>query len=286
METAYRLTWNPRRPENSDDIEWIKREGNVAHWRCGNARILRGCRIFLLRLGKEPKGIVGVGTAIDDAEKRDDPAVKINFYILQDEPYISLQDLGQAPYNQVAWANQSLAVRIPATVSRALDEYLLARASSTNVKGTDDAEAAGMAESLVSGAGFGDPERNRMVETAAVSKVTAHYRKQGWRVLDVSSEKRGYDLECIKGRVTQHVEVKGVTGDRQAVMLTENERHQAKEDRAFVLAVVTSALSEPNLHMYSAEDMFSQFEITPMIHRAVLRGQDDGQRQGKLGRGR
>ena len=301
MTTAYRLSWNPRRPQNKDDINDIldeaKRTGEiVARWRCGNAKIRKGSRIYLLRLGKEPKGIIGAGTALSDAEKGEDPAVEVRFDHLQETPYIILDSLNAHPFNRekVDWANQSLAIRIPAGLWQELDAHLPSggRAAtqsgegSTDDKGTNGDEAYRRAESLASGAGFGDPETNGLVESAAVIRVTDHYRKRGWKIMDVSRENRGYDLECIKGRETQHVEVKGVAGGRQEVILTENERRHATGDRDFVLAVVTSALLEPDLHLYSAEEMFSRFVITPMSHRAILRDQNDGQRQGKSRRGR
>lgn len=245
-----------------------------------------------MRLGQEPKGIVGVGIAGERSENDGDPCVTVTFDKLieksTDEPYIDLQALRKGKFNEVEWTNQNLAVRVPGTVSRALEKHLWgedhasarsrvsgtrARVSRAQAKEPDSAETAQLAESLASGAGFGDPETNRLVESAAVIRVTEHYRKRGWEVLDVSREKRGYDLECIKGRATQHVEVKGVAGDRQAINLTENERRQAAEDRAFVLVIVTSALLNPTLHIYTAEEMFSGFEIVPMVHRAVLRGQ-------------
>jgi hypothetical protein len=125
METAYRLTWNPRRSENRYDIEWVKSEGNIARWRCGNAKIAPGSRIYLLRLGQEPKGIIGVGIAGKRFETYGDPAVEVKFELLREEPpYISLQNLEQPPFNEVAWANQNLSVRIPAEVLQKLEARL------------------------------------------------------------------------------------------------------------------------------------------------------------------
>jgi hypothetical protein len=68
-------------------------------------------------------------------------------------------------------------------------------------------------KSVQSGGGFGDPIRNKLVETAAVSSVTKDYELRGWIVKSVEQEKCGFDLCCVKGSIEEHVEVKGVQGN-------------------------------------------------------------------------
>jgi 5-methylcytosine-specific restriction protein A len=65
---TYLLTWSPKKwrwEELSKRIGEIRRKGvSVTDWSCGNNKSIRkGDRLFLLRQGEEPRGIVGAGWA-------------------------------------------------------------------------------------------------------------------------------------------------------------------------------------------------------------------------------
>ncbi|GAB3533154.1 hypothetical protein GCM10027443_18160 [Pontibacter brevis] len=67
MET-YLFTWNPDKWDWSDLEQGIKQLETIGYferqWSCGNSKsIQKGDRIFLIRLGVEPKGIIGSGYA-------------------------------------------------------------------------------------------------------------------------------------------------------------------------------------------------------------------------------
>jgi len=121
------------------------------------------------------------------------------------------------------------------------------------------------------GAGYGDPEKNRAVEQAAIDAVTEWFREEGWRVRSVEAEGRGYDLECSKGRGKRHVEVKGVAGSEQTFIITANEVRCAKRDPYFLLSVVTDALGDPLIIDYSGSEMLENFDLDPMQFRARLK---------------
>lgn len=66
--STYLLTWSPKKwqwRDLSKRIAEISRKGFcIADWSCGNNRsINKGDRLFLLRQGEEPRGIVGAGWA-------------------------------------------------------------------------------------------------------------------------------------------------------------------------------------------------------------------------------
>ncbi|XYI02550.1 protein NO VEIN domain-containing protein [Sorangium sp. So ce1128] len=123
-----------------------------------------------------------------------------------------------------------------------------------------------------SGGGFGEPEVNVEVERRAVWYATELYQKDGWKVVDVSKEKRGYDLKCSRRRAEEHVEVKGVRGDRESFMITRGEVEQARGDSAFVLVLVTGALSErPVVRRYSGREMLDKFDLQPLAFQANVR---------------
>lgn len=66
--STYLLTWSPKKwpwKDLSRRISEIKKKGFcLTDWSCGNNKsIAQGDRLFLLRQGEEPRGIVGVGWA-------------------------------------------------------------------------------------------------------------------------------------------------------------------------------------------------------------------------------
>ncbi|HEY9401493.1 MAG TPA: hypothetical protein VIQ24_02280, partial [Pyrinomonadaceae bacterium] len=69
--STYLLTWSPKKwlwTDLAQRIKEIKRKGfSITDWSCGNNRsIADGSRLFLLRQGEEPRGIVGAGFAISE----------------------------------------------------------------------------------------------------------------------------------------------------------------------------------------------------------------------------
>jgi hypothetical protein len=118
---SYLITWNPRKwtwDTIDDDIRLCRTQGYYdGSWSCGiTKRILEGDRLFLLRQGKEPRGIVGSGYATSgvyedqhwDESRASLPSryVDVCFDILLDaekEPIFPRQSLDQNPYSDVQW---------------------------------------------------------------------------------------------------------------------------------------------------------------------------------------
>lgn len=94
------------------------------------------------------------------------------------------------------------------------------------------------------GAGFGDAATNRKVELAAEAVVRRHYEADGWTVTRVAHLKCGWDLTTARDGQELHVEVKGVSSSMPSVLLTRNELRRAEADAAWLLAVVTNALTD------------------------------------------
>ncbi len=122
-----------------------------------------------------------------------------------------------------------------------------------------------------SGAGFGTPETNRKVEQAAISLVMADYQRRGWTVQSVELQKRGYDLICTRGNQRELVEVKGIQGRDLSFIMTAKEVKQANSNDEFVLCVVTSALSAPKIHRFTAQAFRTRFDLKPISYRATLK---------------
>jgi hypothetical protein len=121
------------------------------------------------------------------------------------------------------------------------------------------------------GGGFGNPETNRKVEQAAVSFVKNYYEQNHWSVESVESEKCGYDLLCTKNSIQEHVEVKGIQGNLVSFIITNGEVRQSQSNENFVLCAVTSVLSNPTLHRFSAIEFRKKFALEPISYRASLK---------------
>jgi hypothetical protein len=68
-----------------------------------------------------------------------------------------------------------------------------------------------------------------------------------------------------------HVEVKGVQGDEPSFFLTGGEVRRAENDPAWVLAVVTSALSPARrVTSYSGREFLASFALRPTQFQAML----------------
>lgn len=109
-QNAYLFAWNPNNWPSSElykDIEKLKETGKVElEWNCTNNynKIKRGDRAFLIRIGVNPKGIIGSGTVTSDpflSKHWSDPekkvhTVKIEFDVLIDadkDPILLQEDL-------------------------------------------------------------------------------------------------------------------------------------------------------------------------------------------------
>jgi len=133
------FTWNPTRWAWDDKydgykemIHQIDQVGrSFATWSCGvNTSIKTGDRIFLIRLGAEPRGIVASGHAAtdvfvgphwDDSRARlgdTSKRVFIEFDKIVDpsSPDIIPIDLLKEKFPQVCWSSQSSGISIPESV--------------------------------------------------------------------------------------------------------------------------------------------------------------------------
>lgn len=143
MARAFLFNWNPKRWtwENLDEnIASCLNEGSLDdHWSSGNRKdIPKGSRVFLIRLGVKPKGIIGIATTLAEPKYSKghwDPArdergirslgVRLRFHLLQREPLIDLEYLQiRAPFASVRWDNESSGVELPLPVSDALEGLL------------------------------------------------------------------------------------------------------------------------------------------------------------------
>ncbi len=139
--TTYLLTWNPARwpwADLAECIEEVRRTGHYRErWSCGrNRKIVEGDRLFLLRQGLEPRGIVGSGWAVSDvfddwhwdevkrAAGQRVWCVDVDFDVLLDaerEPILTRAQLRAGILGQMHWDSQSSGILIPDEVAKRLE---------------------------------------------------------------------------------------------------------------------------------------------------------------------
>jgi hypothetical protein len=146
---TYLLAWNPERfswDALDDQIRAVRDTGSADdQWSCGQVKsIPPGSRFFLIRLGNEPRGIVGSGVTVDEVREaahwNDGRAsqgettrfVDIRFDTLSRTPLIGRSDLGQPPFDGFRWDTQMSGIRIPDELAEKLESEwqrrLMARA--------------------------------------------------------------------------------------------------------------------------------------------------------------
>lgn len=139
--SAYLLTWNPAKwpwPELADCIQGITATGHyLERWSCGrNHKIVEGDRLFLMRQGLAPRGIVGSGWADsivfddwhwDDAMRANGQRalyIDVEFDMLLDadrESILLREQLNQGILAQMHWDSQSSGILIPDRVAERLE---------------------------------------------------------------------------------------------------------------------------------------------------------------------
>lgn len=119
------------------------------------------------------------------------------------------------------------------------------------------------------GGGFGDANKNALVEKAAIRLVTKTLVKRGYTVRSRETEGVGYDLDARRGDSVLHVEVKGSAGDNLQFIMTVKERGRAKTDSNLWLFVVTRAgSSRAKVHEFCGNHITRVFAFNPLSYTA------------------
>jgi len=141
---SFLMTWNPARwawDDLEEQLRKLETEGSFEErWSCGNRRDLPvGSRVFLIRLGEEPRGIMGMGVTLTEPEEgphyepeladkgKTAVYVGIRWYSMDREPRIPFERLTRPPFSGVRWTAQSSGVEIPPEVADALATEWTAR---------------------------------------------------------------------------------------------------------------------------------------------------------------
>lgn len=139
---TFLLNWNPNRWEWDDLPDCIKEIETSGwfhgRWSCGNSKkIHKGDRVYLIRLGKEPKGIIASGWAISDwyedthwdETKEADGGKALYVDVLfnallnpDKETILSRKELDNGILKQMHWSSQASGVLIPNAIAKELNK--------------------------------------------------------------------------------------------------------------------------------------------------------------------
>jgi 5-methylcytosine-specific restriction enzyme A len=139
---TFLFTWNPTKQWQWPEAQLSARLREVAEtgaakdsWSCGNRKSLPiGSRFFLIRLGDEPRGLVGSGKTIGPvhsephwdekkaAEGQLANTAEIEFDVLEREPIIDWDELQSAPFSTFTWSPQAGGIEIPENIAAKLEE--------------------------------------------------------------------------------------------------------------------------------------------------------------------
>ncbi|HHX61624.1 MAG TPA: EVE domain-containing protein [Epulopiscium sp.] len=137
---TFLLTWNPKKwhwEEMNAAIEKTKKgQIHSEKWSCNTKQIHIGDRIFLVRLGAEPKGIIASGYVTSelyesqhwDAEKRANgiqaQRVDIDFDLILDgerEDIIYMDELNKGELKEQHWSSQTSGIAIKEDIAKVLE---------------------------------------------------------------------------------------------------------------------------------------------------------------------
>lgn len=136
--STYLVTWNPNRWEwdMHENIAALKQRGFFdSRWSCGRTKSIKtGDRLFLLRQGREPRGILAAGVAKsepyldehwDDNRSGEALYVKARFDSLLDpekDGVLPLSRLQDGPLGAVNWRTQSSGISISPPAAAELEK--------------------------------------------------------------------------------------------------------------------------------------------------------------------
>lgn len=124
-QTAFLFAWNSK-PERFEGymmcLKKIAKKGTCnLLWRCDTVKINPGDRVFLMKLGKFPKGIIGSGKALTFP---DDGVIKIQLDTLlnSDEKILDIANLQKGRLAQQNWTPQMNGIAIRNNLLQPLEE--------------------------------------------------------------------------------------------------------------------------------------------------------------------
>lgn len=184
--STYLFAWNPKRWTWDDLDAQIEQVGLAGHtddrWSSGNTKQLpSGSRFFLIRLGVEPKGIIGSGVTLSTPEYGphwdDDKAADgdetlycdIRFDYLSNDVLVTWDELQKVPFSSFRWGVQASGITIPESLAEALEQLWQSRAAGTSSAPSASPPATTLPEGAHRKVTVNGYERNPLARAACIA---------------------------------------------------------------------------------------------------------------------
>jgi 5-methylcytosine-specific restriction protein A len=174
IQKAYLFAWNPANwhqwtdpnhvPYIESNIEELQNTGKVTlMWSCRSYKSIRpGDRAFLVKLGSNPKGVMGSGKVISapflsphwSGEDKDVPRVLIEFDVLlnpEKEPILTLDILKDGNLSKQTWTPQSSGISIKPELVDELEEEWFEFLRTQNIRYNPFLQTPEMVQTFVEG---------------------------------------------------------------------------------------------------------------------------------------
>lgn len=233
---GFLCTWNPR------EWSWLDRDINEAieatqsghvveePWSMGSrwSGVQPGDRVFLLKQGVDPRGIVASGIARGPVYSaghwkgpgRETPYIDIDFDRVIDPSNPLAVETLMSDIPEHHWRPQGSGTIIPPRSLERLEALWADHLAGINGPGGVGA-AGGQGRTL-------DPLRRKKIEDAAQTRLMKHFEDRGW---DVEDTRFGnpFDARATKGEATLYLEAKGSTSPGETVIITRGEIRWTRE---------------------------------------------------------
>ena len=247
---AVLLTTNPDRYDfyalDAPEAQAAIALGQTSPGRWSVARRVQGIdpgdTVYLLKQGREPRGIVASGTVTSEIYTDDhfDPDVsgELNYVevawtaIVDEDTPLPLEDLKVA-FPQQHWTPQSSGQGVRPEVVADLAAMWAEFVGHAIDTGAAPAPGGGGQGRAV------DAKLRKQIEDAAQDRLMRYYENLGWEVRDVRYTEP-YDALATKGDTTRYLEAKGTMGSADTVIVTRNEvAHARSHPDACIMGILT-----------------------------------------------
>src|SRR5664280_1078612 len=247
--STFLLTWNPDKWfwDPSDQLATIKQTSSGLsvkdQWSTGSRKkgITPGKdRFFLLRLGSEPRGIIGTGLITSpvfqgphwDPNRPGEIAnyVKVTWdVLLEDDDLLPLALVRSQIARKDDWEPQGGGVLLEPPADVALETLWAShlRQAPPRPKGQGQPKPRRVVKRSKSQGWQNDPIKRKLVEDHAQALLERRFRHKGWKVSDT---RRGnpFDAVATKGKKTRYLEAKGTERDGASILVTPREVRYAR----------------------------------------------------------
>ena len=158
-------------------------------------------------------------------------------------PSASVDGKGFPGQSNVWYPNADIDIPVVSTFIHKLREYINSSSRENRIKNNR-------------GGWVNKPEKDLIlkIEEASVAATREYFTKQGYVVVSVEKDNRGWDLEANKGNERLYIEVKGHLGKVVQFELTPNEYSQLQSHAEYYrVCVVRNALIDSDVEVFTPE---------------------------------